>query len=128
MVDFIANNIYADRYNGIFPEYVRREWRRRDLLSWFHPYSLMNKVVGALQPESFPRFGGLFLVGMVVGFAVRYKHALTALQFLALQIIFLSFIKQPDRSTGEPLVTDILNIVKIIGMWVGWLLAIRILL
>ena len=109
MVDDIANSIYADRYNSIYPVYVRGEWRRRDFLSWFHPYSLMNKM--PISP---------FLVAVAVGFAVRYTHTLTAYQFLALQVLFLCFIKQPDRSTGEPLVTDIFNFVKIIGMWAGW--------
>jgi hypothetical protein len=117
MVDYIANRIYADRYNNVGPAYVRQEWRRRDLLSWFHPYSLMNKAP-MLLPSTW--FSSMFLVGIAVGFAVRYSHALTAYQFLALQILFLCFIKQPDRSTGEPLVTDILNVVKIMGMWAGW--------
>jgi hypothetical protein len=117
MVDYIANSIYANRYNNVGPAYVRQEWRRRDLLSWFHPYSLMNK---AAFSNWFP--SNMFLIGMAVGFAVRYTHALTAYQFLALQILFLCFIKQPDRSTGEPLVTDIFNVVKIMGMWVGWFL------
>lgn len=112
MITSIANQIYADRYNNVYPCQVRKDWRRRDLLSWFHPYSLMNKMGWAC-----------FIVAIIIGFSIRYTHALTALQFLGLQVIFLWFIKQPDRSTGEPLVTDVFNMVKIITMWAGWGLA-----
>ena len=83
----------------------------------------MDKATVVLAPKKYPRFFENFLVGLAVGFAVRYSHALlTAFQFLALQILFLCFVKQPDRSTGEPLVTDMFNAVKIMGMWTGWAL------
>jgi hypothetical protein len=65
-------------------------------------------------------FLSLFLVSLVVGYIIQQSQIVTPMYLLVIQLLLFFIIKQPDRSTGEPLVTDLFNMVKIAGMWAGW--------
>lgn len=113
MIQSIANTIYCDRYNNVYPISVRQDWRKRDLLSWFHPYSWFNKLASSSGP---------FIVGFIVGvlLAVMFRRVLSVWTLVALQVVFMLIIKRPDYSTGSSIVSFFMDFLISIGMLIGF--------
>ena len=116
------------RVRILSPECIEMDSRRRDFLTWFHPFSLMNKMANAMAIIYNPGFMFASIgIGFIVGLLLqKYKNTLglTGVILLILQLIFFLFITQPDEHTGgSSVLMGASNIFKIIGMWIGWYLS-----
>lgn len=118
----LANTIYCDRYNNIFPVSVRTEWRTRDLLSWFHPYSWFNKLALALTPVDGNSLWQRFVVGCVIGVLIAAMvPQLRFWKLIAFQLVFMFLIVRPDYSTGSSIVSFISDFLVSVGMIIAFL-------
>lgn len=118
----LANTIYCDRYNNIYPVSVRTEWRTRDLQSWFHPYSWFNKLAYALTPAASNSLWQHFVVGCFVGVLIAAMFPQVRLwKLIAFQVVFMFLIVRPDYSTGSPIVSFISDFLVSVGMIITFL-------
>lgn len=121
-MQFLANTLYSDRYNNLYPVSVRTEWRVRDLLSWFHPYSWLNKMAYAVTPATGNSLFQHFAVGCFIGVLIAAMvPQLRLWKLIALQLIFMFLIVRPDYLTGSPIVSFITDFLISVGMVIAFL-------